>query len=236
MRALGMPFASTVATVMAVGSRGSAALASFSQAANSRKGSSAAVKSPLVNQVGCSIEAVSDILWSARVTRGPTRQCRRCLYNGSPGPRLWRAGAVVGLLAVALASGGCSMSYQLNSLGSMFGGGDKSDITGSITPPAGAKSTSKLPPDDDLAYAKAAVSRLLALGSKYASLPWENPSTGARGTITPITSAYSTGGQTCRDFLASYVKGTSESWLQGEACKHHTGPWLVRSMKPWKSS
>ncbi len=172
------------------------------------------------------------------MTRGLTRQfCR--LYNGSPGLRLWRAGAVVGLLTVTLASGGCSMSYQLSSynLSSMFGGGSKSDITGSITPPAGTKAASnKLPPDDDLAYAKAAVSRLLALGSKYASLPWENPSTGARGTVTPITSAYSAGGQTCRDFLASYVKGTSESWLQGEACKHHTGPWQVRSMKPWKTS
>ena len=171
------------------------------------------------------------------MTWGPTRQfC--CLYNGCWRPRLWRAGAVIGLVAVALAAGGCSMSSQISSydLSSMFGG-HKSDITGSITPRPGTKATSdKLPPDDDLAYAKAAVRKLLALGSQYASLPWENPSTGARGTITPITSAYSAGGQTCRDFLASYVKGTSESWLQGEACKHHTGPWQVRSMKPWKSS
>jgi surface antigen len=148
---------------------------------------------------------------------------------------------------VALASGGCSMSYQLSSydLGSMFGGGAKSDaksdITGSIAPSSdtksGTKSAAKLPPEDDLAYARAAVSRLLALGSKNASLPWENPASGARGTITPITSAYSAaGGQTCRDFLASYIKGTSEAWLQGEACKHQAGPWQVRSMKPWKSS
>lgn len=189
------------------------------------------------------------------MTWGLTRQCRRRLYNGSPGPRLWRVGAVIGVLAVALASGGCSMSYQLSSydFGSMFGGGSKSDaksdvkadITGSIGSGPGAKTDAKpgtqtaavLPPEDDLAYAKAAVSRLLALGKKYTSLPWENPTTGARGTITPITSAYSAaGGQTCRDFLASYIKGTSEAWLQGEACKHHTGPWQVRSMKPWKSS
>src|SRR3954449_4530613 len=61
MRAFGWPSASTVASVMAVGSRGSAAAASFSQAAKSRKGSSAAVKSPLVNQLGCSMGAVSDI-------------------------------------------------------------------------------------------------------------------------------------------------------------------------------
>lgn len=170
--------------------------------------------------------------------RGLTRQFRRCLYKGALRPRLWRAGTLAGLVTVALAAGGCSMSYQLSSynLKSMFGGGDKADITGSITPPAETKSTHKLPPDDDLAYAKAAVSRLLALGRKYASLPWENPATGARGTITPITSAYSAGGQTCRDFLASYIKGASQAWLQGEACKHHTGPWRVRSMKPWQSS
>jgi hypothetical protein len=54
-----------VASVMAVGSRGSEAVASLSQAANSRKGSSAAVKSPLVNQLGCSIGAVSDIVSGA---------------------------------------------------------------------------------------------------------------------------------------------------------------------------
>ncbi len=139
------------------------------------------------------------------------------------------------------------MSYQLSSydFGSMFGGASKSnarpDVTGSIGSRSGGKSgantANKLPPEDDLAYAKAAVSKLLALGRKYTSLPWENPSTGARGTITPITSAYSgAGGQTCRDFLASYLKGTSEAWLQGEACKHRSGPWQVRSMKPWKSS
>jgi surface antigen len=138
-------------------------------------------------------------------------------------------------MMVALTAGGCSMSYQL---GSMFGGGNKSDTTGSITPRPGSNlAATLLPSEDDLAYAKAAVSRLLALGQKYASLPWENPTTGARGTITPITSAYAgNGGQTCRDFLASYIKGASQAWLQGEACKHHTGPWVVRSMKPWQSS
>jgi surface antigen len=148
-------------------------------------------------------------------------------------------------LAAALASGGCSMSYQLDSYnlssifggsGSKAGGGDKADITGSIARQPETKTADKLPPTDDLAYAKAAVSKLLALGRKYASLPWENPTTGARGTITPITSAYAgDDGQTCRDFLASYIKGKLQSWLQGEACKHHEGRWVVRSMKPWKS-
>ena len=66
--------------------------------------------------------------------------------------------------------------------------------------------------------------------------PWENPRSGARGTVTPITTAYTQSGQTCRDFLASYVNGSSQSWLQGAACKQQKGAWEVRSMKPWKRS
>ena len=53
--------------------------------------------------------------------------------------------------------------------------------------------------------------------------PGKIPRTGARGTVTPIASAYTQDGQTCRDFLASYVSGTSQSWMQGEACKRDKG-------------
>ena len=52
-----------------------------------------------------------------------------------------------------------------------------------------------------------------------------NPKTGARGTITPIASAYSQDGLTCRDFLASYVRNGAESWMQGEACRAVHGRW-----------
>src|SRR4051794_17608319 len=79
MRTLGSPSASTVASDMAVGSRGSPRAASSNQAANSRNGSSAAVKSPVVNQVGCSIGADSDILRSdlggGVVAKGPVAKC-----------------------------------------------------------------------------------------------------------------------------------------------------------------
>ena len=142
--------------------------------------------------------------------------------------RLWRGLAAA--LALAVACGGCSMSGQLDSV---FGG-DKSDQTGSITPPPGAKQMTQLPPDADLAFTRAAVSDVLNRPND-ASVPWENPRSGARGTVTPIASAYTQDGQTCRDFLASYVQGTSQAWLQGEACKQHKGVWEVRTMKPWKS-
>jgi 17 kDa outer membrane surface antigen len=141
--------------------------------------------------------------------------------------------AATALLSLALATGGCSMTYQLDSF---FGGGDKSDITGSITPPPGAKAVSQLPPAGDLAYARAAASEVLRRGKKDASLPWENPRSGARGTVTPIATAYVDDGRTCQDFLASYINGGSAAWLQGEACKQDNDSWEVRSLKPWKRS
>ena len=124
------------------------------------------------------------------------------------------------------------MSYQLDSL---FGA-SKSDVTGSITPPPGTKTVEELPSDADLVFARAAVSEVLSRGTKDASQNWENPTTGARGTVTPIATAYTQDGKTCRDFLASYVHGSKQSWLQGEACKPDNGVWQVRSIKPWKTS
>jgi len=161
---------------------------------------------------------------------GPkNRHFHRCPYSRVARSRLWRGVGLAAALTLALSGGGCSLSGQFDSL---FGS-DKSDQTGSITP-SGNKQTAELPPDADLAYARAAVSEVLSRGRKDASLPWENPRTGARGTVTPIASAYTQEGKTCRDFLASYVKGKSEAWLQGEACKQDKGVWEVRAFKPWK--
>src|SRR5262245_64904414 len=124
MRTLGVPSASTVASDMAVGSRGSALAASSNQAANSRKGSSASVKSPVVNQVGCLIGADSDILWSTHVvalvpsslSRPPGYRARSCGWHA-----LRRLPAGVCALAAGLALGGCSFSYQLDNLFSKQG-------------------------------------------------------------------------------------------------------------------
>jgi 17 kDa outer membrane surface antigen len=153
-------------------------------------------------------------------------------YNRCASSRLWRGSAAAAALILALAAGGCSISYQLDSY---FGGG-KPTTTGSITPPPGAKAVTSLPPAGDLAYARAAVSEVLRHGKKDSSQPWENPRSGARGTVTPIASAYLQDGHTCRNFLASYVNGDAEAWLQGEACKQGKDSWEVRSLKPWERS
>jgi hypothetical protein len=136
-----------------------------------------------------------------------------------------------GLAALAIAAGGCS--YQLDSL--MSKNSTDEDYTGSIRAP-GPRVASTLPPEHDLAVARAAVSELLSKGGKETSVPWENPYTGARGTITPIAQAYNSDGLTCHDFLASYVRDGNESWMQGEACRLQKGKWQVRNLKPWQKT
>lgn len=150
--------------------------------------------------------------------------------------RLWRdwllqlAGAACAM-TLASAVGGCS--YQLDSLFSKkidSAAGTTSSVRSAMEP----KVATELPPEHDLAIARAAVSEVLSKGGEDTSMPWENPSTGARGTITPIATAYAQDGLTCRDFLASYVRNGSESWMQGEACRAGKGRWQVRHMKPWQ--
>ena len=138
-------------------------------------------------------------------------------------------------LVLGLTAGGCSLSYQLDSF---LAKNDDSaaDRTGSIGAQAQAKAVSEMPPDADLVYARAAAADVVGRSSGDTSLPWANPQSGARGTVTAIAMAYSQDGFTCRDFLASYVNGRSESWLQGEACRAGKGKWDVRSLKPWKRS
>jgi hypothetical protein len=150
---------------------------------------------------------------------------------------------------LALGAGGCAMS---GGLGSLFAKQNKDgaqayadeDATGSIgsARAAPAASNTGLPSETDLVFAKMAVVDVLKRGGKEISAPWENPSSGARGTVTPIASAYNDrDGATCRDFLASYVRRQgSESWMQGEACRagkgHANGQWEVKSLRPWTRS
>ena len=144
--------------------------------------------------------------------------------------RRWAACAHVTALALTLS--GCSFSYQLDNL---FAKKDTAEQTGSLRL-VSPKSVPEPPAEGDLIIARAAASEVLTRGGKDSSVPWENPRTGARGTITPLASAYDQDGVTCRDFLASYVKNGSESWLHGAACRAERGKWVVRNLRPWKNT
>jgi surface antigen len=140
-----------------------------------------------------------------------------------------RAGLAALIVFLGFAGGGCS--YQL---GSMQGTADvQAERTASIGVRESSSKPSRQPgTDNDLTLAKAAATEVLATGKKDASRPWENPRTGARGTVTPIATAYNQDGFTCRDFLASHVHGVKETWYQGGACRVHGGRWQVRDIRP----
>ncbi len=169
----------------------------------------------------------------------PASAARRVRYNGTVRSSIWRRLLPVATHLVALPAGACS--YQLGSL--MWQDkadktadkmSDKTEVTGSIASTAKTAAVAALPNDNDLELARAAAAQALATDGK--SVPWENPRTGARGTITPIANAYTQDGFVCRDFLASYVHEGAESWLQGEGCRVHQGKWEVRVLRPWKKT
>ena len=152
-----------------------------------------------------------------------------------PTARPWHRTAVAAGLLLALATGGCSTSYKLGSLL----GQDKNEQAGLATGSLASDATAAadgLPPASDLAFAKAAASEALTRQGKDVSVPWENPRTGSRGAVTPLAGPRTQNGFVCHDFLASYVHGEKQAWLQGEACRVHRGQWEVRSIKPWKRS
>jgi surface antigen len=180
---------------------------------------------------------------------------RRHLYNdsGTAALRLCRLlrtpipvhpiAAIFSLVALS----GCS--YQLASLVSSDDSGPQ--VTGTINPSghassgtaskvsaeASAQGAAQASPqaDIDLAYARAVATEALSRGSRDASLPWQNPRSGARGNITPLATSYSEAGMVCRDFLASYMHGGSQDWLEGGACRSASGTWEIKRLKPLKS-
>ena len=137
-------------------------------------------------------------------------------------------GAAVTLILIGLNAGGCSFSSRGDG---PFAKMTEKDLTGSIAPPE------TLPTEADLAFARNAASDVLTKGDKDSSQPWQNPETGARGSVTPLAQAYAgEDGRTCRDFLASYVNGKTENWLQGSACHNGNGRWQIHTLKPWRQS
>jgi surface antigen len=178
---------------------------------------------------------VSDIAHKTLKLQAPPRVPKRPRYKGTRKARLWRlrAAAIALSLTLGAATSGCSLSYKLDSF--MGKESEKPEQTASILSPAPKPAQSAASAaENDLAYAKAAATKVLARHEKGASQPWENPGTGARGTVTPLADAYTQDGFQCHDFLASYIRDGSESWLQGDACRIHQGKWTVRTLRPLK--
>jgi surface antigen len=177
----------------------------------------------------------------------------RSAYHGSA---VFGAPRNILALALAVAMAGCSMSFPSllgekdgdksppsASTGAAFdSGADKagkadSDITGSLPlqPAAAASAKGALSPID-WAIAKSALREVLGRGEAGASQPWENPTTGARGTVTPVAAIYEKDGFPCRNFIVGGVRDGRESWYEGTACRIHRGNWDVMTTRPLQKS
>ena len=88
----------------------------------------------------------------------------------------------------------------------------------------------------DWPHAQAALKEALARTDDGPSVPWDNPASGARGTVTPIASAFTKDGLPCRNFIASHVKDGVETWSEGLACRVSANVWEVKSVKQIKKS
>jgi surface antigen len=168
-------------------------------------------------------------------------------YHGSVRPRrspIWAGFALATLLAFG--SGACSMSMEL---GSFFSdkdekpaktaqadkGGDARDVTGSLA--LQSKKTERTGTQSiDWTLTSVALKEALGQKDEGASVPWQNPNSGTRGTVTPVAAAYIKDGFACRNFIASHVGEGRESWYEGTACRVHRGEWEIRSARPLEKS
>jgi surface antigen len=142
----------------------------------------------------------------------------------------------------ALGSGGCSSSMP-----ALFSNDDKPakvarsenapkqdpTVTGSLSLSGGnAPAMSSI----DWTIAKSALRQALGREEAGASQPWENPTSGARGTITPVAAIYEKDGFACRNFIVSHVRESHENWYEGTACRMHRGQWDVTTTRPLQKS
>jgi surface antigen len=165
-------------------------------------------------------------------------QNRHPSYHGSGARRHWRHLAAACLLALAL--GGCSSSISLSSLlpaSDEEKAAKSRESTGTLPlQPASLSIAEPSMTQTDWTLAKTALREALQRREDGASIPWENPTNGARGTVTPIAAAYDRDGFACRNFLASHVRQGRENWFEGTACRMHKGEWDIQSSRPLQKS
>jgi surface antigen len=164
------------------------------------------------------------------------KRIARPLYSGTVALRLsapQRLAVAAAMLGIAVAAAGCS-SIRLDSLMSKPDPGTTSS-TNRANQIGPAQAAAAQVSNADLAYARAAAADVLTRGATVNSVPWRNPQTGVGGNITLLATFRDRVGLSCRDFLASYVSGGSQAWLQGSACRSVRGAWQVKSLKPLRS-
>lgn len=111
------------------------------------------------------------------------------------------------------------------------------DVTGSIPKPKPVVSPLSRHLDvEDWRRARAAMGTALDPQGNGATVAWDNPQSGRKGSFTPVAAPYPVEGQVCRAFVARIEAGDREQ-MQGAACRvAGTDDWDVKEVRPFKES
>lgn len=142
------------------------------------------------------------------------------------------------MLALALASGGCSVSFPIFGMSSE----SKPDVqtTASVLPARGSAKASPLATlsselgPEDLRRADGAMALALDPQGNGASVSWDNPQSGIKGSFIPVGGPFLRSDEICRAFIAEVQTQIRPAKLQGTACRPSGGDWAVLEMQPWK--
>ncbi len=140
----------------------------------------------------------------------------------------------MGAFALACALPGCSVAIPVAaSSNSALWRDAPEDRTGSIARPA--PKLSRRLDAEDLRRAMAAMGTALDPQGSGASVHWDNPQSGAKGSFTPVGQAYPLDGKICRGFIADIEAGETGEKLKGSACRAKSADWALSEAKPVKS-
>lgn len=128
------------------------------------------------------------------------------------------AGAVLGGVAGGL-------------LGSQMGGGSGQLIgvaAGTLLGAALGNSVGSSLDRADLTYYNQASQQALETGPSGQALPWNNPDSGASGSVTPSKYYQTSGGQYCREYTQTIQVGGKSQQGVGTACRNEDGTWQIK--------
>lgn len=154
---------------------------------------------------------------------------------------LARRASLLGMLMVATALAGCSISIPMMDL-SGKGEDEAAMSTASVLPARASDGSSPLvalAPDlgpEDWRRAEGAMALALDPQGNGAPVSWDNAQSGMKGTFTPVGGPFLKADEICRAFLASMSLQRGPVKLQGTACRPSGGEWVVKDAKPWKAA
>ncbi len=156
------------------------------------------------------------------------------------GSKRFQRFAATSIMSVFLFVGGCGASNEeIGSvvgavaggyIGSQFGEGDGKTAATILGAVLGAYIGSEIGrdlDDRDLAMMNHTTNRALSQAGNGTTYSWQNPGTGARGSVTPRSSFHNDDGTNCREFSQSVNAKGRYHTATGVACEQSDGSWKI---------